>query len=343
MHQIADFRSDTVTRPTPEMYEAMQTARLGDDVLGDDPTAQELEQLGARMLGKEAALFCVSGVQANQIAIHIHCRPGDEVIVEAGAHTYNNETGAIAGLTGAQVRPVKGVRGMPALADVLAAVRGHDTHHPRTRVVALENTHNQAGGAVLPHADVVAMGEAVKARGLIFHLDGARLANAAVATNTTMAELAAPYDTCTLCLSKGLGSPVGSLVAGSASFIKEARRVRKMFGGGMRQVGILAACGLLSLQKQVDRLIEDHRRARRLAEELGRIPGIELATKCETNIVYFNIPGRDQDFPRFKAELAERGVLALYLSPTTWRMVTHYDVDDDDVDLAVGSWQRILT
>jgi threonine aldolase len=343
MHEISDFRSDTVTRPTKEMYSAIASAPLGDDVLGDDPTVQKLEAIGAEMLGKEAALFCVSGVMANQIAIHVQTRRGDEVILEAGSHTYNNETGAIAGLSGAQVRPIPGVGGMMSLESVLGAIRGPNTHHPRTAMVVLENTNNAASGRVLPQDQVVAIGQAVKARGLRFHLDGARIANAAVKQRVPMSALTAPFDTCTICLSKGLGSPVGSLVAGSKEFIAEARRTRKMFGGGMRQVGILAACGIVSLTKMVDRMAEDHENCRVLAEGLAALPGIEVDLKAvETNIVYFGVPGKSAKFPAIKDALAKRGVLALYLNDKAFRMVCHYDVDRGDVERAVAAWAEVM-
>jgi threonine aldolase len=342
MHTISDFRSDTVTRPTPEMYEAIRTAPLGDDVLGDDPTVQKLETIGAEMLGKEASLFCVSGVMANQVAIHAHTRRGDEVILEAGSHTYNNETGAIAGLSGVQVRAIAGTGGMLTAEQVLGAIRGGNVHHPRTALVVLENTNNAASGRVLPQAEVIRVGEAVHARGLKFHLDGARIANASIATGKPMAELAAPFDSCTICLSKGLGSPVGSLAAGTKDFIAEARRTRKMFGGGMRQVGILAACGIVSITKMVHRMAEDHANCKLLAEGLATIPGlgVDLAS-VETNIVYFKVPNGAK-YPAMKEALAKRGVAALYLSDTAWRMVCHYDVDREDVARAVQAWREVM-
>lgn len=343
MHTISDFRSDTVTRPTKEMYEAMVSAPLGDDVLGDDPTVQKLEEIGAEILGKEASLFCVSGVMANQIAFHVHTRRGDELILHEGAHTFNNETGAIAGVSMVQARTVPGPAGMPTLDAVLAAIRGPNVHHPRTSVVALENTHNAAGGRVLPQTKVVEMGKAVKERGLVFHLDGARIANAAVKQRVSIASLVEPFDSATICLSKGLGSPVGSLVAGSKTFVAEARRTRKMFGGGMRQVGVLAACGIVSLTKMVDRMAEDHENCARLARGLAGIPGIEADLGAvETNIVFFRLPGRNRHFAAIKEALAKRGVLALYLNPTSWRMCTHYDVDSEDVDRAICAWQETL-
>jgi threonine aldolase len=344
MHTISDFRSDTVTRPTKGMYDAMISAPLGDDVLGDDPTVQKLEAIGAEMLGMESSLFCASGVMANQIAFHVHTRRGDELILHDGAHTFNNETGAIAGVSMVQARTVPGPAGMPSLETVLNAIRGANVHHPRTSVVALENTHNASGGRVLPQNQVVAMGKAVKERGLAFHLDGARIANAAVKQSVPMANLVEPFDSATICLSKGLGSPVGSLVAGSKAFIAEARRTRKMFGGGMRQVGVLAACGIVSLTKMVDRMAEDHANCSKLARGLAGIDGIDVDLEAvETNIVFFRLPRRTQHFPAIKDALAKRGVLALYLNPTSWRMCTHYDVDSEDVDRAICAWQEIMT
>jgi len=343
MHQISDFRSDTVTRPTPAMYEAMQSAPLGDDVLGDEPTINELEIEGAKLLGKEAALFCPSGVMANQIAIRIHTRPGDEVICEAACHTYNNETGAIAGIAGAQVRPIASTNGMPAIDEIIASIQDSNVHHPRTSLVTLENTHNGRGGRVLPQDQVIELSKQLKALGLPFHLDGARLANASVASGKSIAELAAPFDSVAFCLSKGLGSPVGSLIAGSKSFIHEARRIRKMLGGGMRQAGILAACGLVSIRSMVERLAEDHALAKQLGEGLKTIDGIEVDLDAiETNILYFKVPGREAEFASIREKLAERGVLALYLDAKTWRMVTHYDVDAGDVEKSIDAWRAVM-
>lgn len=343
MHDISDFRSDTVTRPTPEMYEAMRTAPLGDDVLGDEPTVAELEREAAGVMGKAAALFCPSGVMANQIAIRIHTRPGDEVICESACHTYNNETGAIAGIAGAQVRPLPSKNGMPEVSAILGAIQDSNVHHPRTSLVTLENTHNGAGGRVLPQEQVIELAAKLKELKIPFHLDGARLANASVASGKSIVELADPFDTLTICLSKGLCSPVGSMLAGSEAFIGEARRIRKMLGGGMRQAGILAACGLVSLRSMVERLADDHAKAKRLAEGLAGIPGIKLDLDAvETNIVYFKLPGREADFESLRLKLADLGVLALYLDAQTWRMVTHHDVDVEDVDRALGAWSKVL-
>ncbi len=342
--RISDFRSDTVTRPTPEMYQAMAEAPLGDDVLGDDPSVIKLEEYAADLLSKEAALFVPSGVMANQIAIHYHTQPGDELICEAGSHTYNNETGAIAALSSVQVRPLVSERGTPRLEDVRAAIQDGNVHHPRSSLIVLENTHNASGGRILPQADVFALQDLCSKHGLAFHLDGARLANAAVAQDKSMAELAAPFDTLSLCLSKGLGAPVGSLVFGSKAFVQEARRTRKMFGGGMRQAGVLAACGIVSLEKMVNRLAEDHRLAFELAQGLSQIEGIELdLSSVETNMVYFKLKAYEElQAEELRQALAKKGVLALYLNPQTWRMVSHYDVGKEDVQRALTAWEEIL-
>ncbi|MCK6439755.1 MAG: aminotransferase class I/II-fold pyridoxal phosphate-dependent enzyme [Planctomycetes bacterium] len=341
MHDISDFRSDAVTRPTKAMYDAMMNAPLGDDIFGDDPTVKKLEKLAATKLGKEASLFVPSGVMANQIAIKMHTRPGDELICDDLAHVFNFETGATAALAGVQVRTVPSKRGMPALADVLRAVQSPVDYHPRTGLLVLENTHNFHGGSVLPQADVVEMCRVVHDVGLPCHLDGARLANASVASGTSMAELAAPFDSVTLTLSKGLGSPVGSMLAGSRAFIDEARRLRKMRGGGMRQVGILAACGIVSLETMIARLADDHANCKRLAEGLGNIKGVEVVLPVETNILFFRIPGKEQRFEAIGKELTKRGVLAI-AGGGKWRMVTHYDVDKDDIDKAIKVWAEVL-
>ena len=344
MHEVSDFRSDTVTKPTPEMYEAMVAAPLGDDVFGDDPTVIKLQEIAAEKLGKEASLFVPSGVMGNEIAVGILTRPGDEVICENQCHIFDYETGALAALNGVQVRPLPGVKGMLKLADVLRAVQDPESYHPRTGLVSLENTHNMAGGKILPQDEVIEMGRVVHDIGLPFHLDGARLANAAVATNKSMAELAEPFDTVMITLSKSLGSPIGSIVAGSEGFITEAHRMRKMLGGGMRQVGILAACGIISLEKMVDRLAEDHENCQKLGKGLSEINGIEAdLSSADTNMLFFKVEIGNRDPEDVRQALEKRGVLALYLTPTIWRMVTHYDVDADDVDKAIRAWSDVLT
>lgn len=342
MTRVSDFRSDTVTRPTAEMYEAMARAELGDDVLGDDPTVNRLEALAADMLGKEAGLFVTSGTQGNQIGIALHCKRGDELICEFGAHTYNNESGAMVVIAGAQPRPVKGKAGVMDPAEVESLIRPTNIHNPRTALITVENTHNGAGGTIVPLENVRALGEVARRHKLKFHLDGARLWNAHVATGISLKDWCRDFDTVSVCLSKGLCSPAGSILVGSRADIERGRYLRKQLGGGMRQAGILAACGLVSLTKMISRLAEDHRNARTLAEGLAKLPGVtvDLAT-VQTNIVFFSLPGREKELPQLLARLAERGVLALALGGRV-RMVTHHDVGQEDVSRALGAWKAVI-
>lgn len=332
MQDVADFRSDTVTLPTPEMRRAMAAAEVGDDVLGEDPTILELERRVAKLLGKEAALFVPSGTMANQVAIHVHCRAGDELICEERSHVFAFEGGSAARLSGTQVRPLAGERGFPSAAAVRGAVRSDDPHHPRSRLLVVENTHNMAGGTVLDAAGIAELAAAAQEAGLSVHVDGARLWNAAVALEVRPADLAAAADSVSVCLSKGLGAPVGSLLAGSARFVAEARRARKAFGGGMRQAGVLAAAGLVALEEGIARLAEDHRRARELAAGLGGIAGLR-ASVPETNIVMVDLEkGLPHDLLAF---LAERGVRAASVGPRRVRFVTHRDVGDAHVERCI--------
>lgn len=342
MHELSDFRSDTVTLPTPEMREAMAKAELGDDVLGTEPTVKKLEAMTADLLGKEAALFVPSGTMGNQIAIALHCKPGDELICEFGAHTYNNESGALARLAQAQVRPVHGRMGVMDPAEVERLIRPNNIHNPRTALITVENTHNAAGGTIVPHENILALAEIANRRGLKYHLDGARLWNAHVATGMSLKEMCAPFDTISVCLSKGLASPVGSMMVGTREDVERGRYMRKQLGGGMRQSGILAACGIVSITKMIDRLKEDHANARTLAEGLKKLKPVKVDLETvHTNIVYFDVPGREQEFDAWLERLREKQVLALYLG-TRWRMVTHNDVDADDVQRALTAWKEIL-
>ena len=342
MHNVSDFRSDTVTLPTPEMREAMAKAELGDDVLGTEPTVNKLEAMTAELLGKEAALFVPSGTMGNQIAIALHCNPGDELICEFGAHTYNNESGALARLAQAQVRPVHGRMGVMDSAEVESLIRPNNIHNPRTALITVENTHNAAGGTIIPHDNVLALGDIAKRRGLKYHLDGARIWNAHVATGMSLKEMCAPFDTISVCLSKGLASPVGSMMAGSREDVERGRYMRKQLGGGMRQSGLLAACGIVSITKMIDRLKDDHANARALAEGLKALKPIRVDLETvHTNIVYFDVPGRESEFDVWLERLREKQALALYLG-TRWRMVTHNDVDTDDVQRALTAWKEVL-
>ena len=342
MHQVSDFRSDTVTLPTPEMREAMATAELGDDVLGTEPTVTKLERMTADLLGKEAGLFVPSGTMSNQIAMALHCQPGQEIICEYGAHTYNNESGALAYIAHAQVRPLHGEYGIMDPKAVELLVRPSNIHNPRTALISVENTHNAAGGTIIPHENILALADVAKRHGLKYHLDGARIWNAHVATGLPLTEMCAPFDTISVCLSKGLASPVGSVLVGTAADIERGRYLRKQLGGGMRQSGILAACGIVSITKMIDRLSEDHANTRKLAEGLKQIKCVDLdLATVHTNIVYFSVPGRESEFDEWMQRLNDKKVLAMYLG-SRWRMVTHNDVDAEDVDRALAAWQEIL-
>jgi len=319
-----DLRSDTVTRPTDEMRRAMANAEVGDDVWGDDPTVNRLEAVAAEWLGKEAALFVASGTMGNQVAVMTHCRPGDEVLVEGQAHVYWYEVGGIARLAGAQPRPIRTPDGMLTPELVQAEVREENIHYPTPRLLCLENTHNRAGGKVMPLADFTAVARRAHDLGLQVHLDGARLANAAVAQGLEVRQVAAGADSVMCCLSKGLCAPVGSVLGGTREFIAAARKNRKVLGGGMRQAGILAAAGLLAIERMVDRLAEDHRLAREIAAALQDVEGL----RCDVSLVETNMVPVDLDRPAAPVveALAREGVLCSASGPRRIRLVTHRDV-----------------
>lgn len=343
---MIDLRSDTVTSPTPAMRAAMAAAEVGDDVYEEDPTVRRLEELAARLLGKDAALFVPTGTMGNQIAIHLHTRPGSEVVLEARAHIFNFEMGAMAAWSGVIPRPVVTTDGLLAPEQVAAAIAPPVSYRTPTRLLCLENTHNLWSGLPMDAARTAALAAVAHARGIPVHLDGARIFNAAVALGTTAAALAAPCDTVMCCLSKGLAAPVGSLLAGPADLLREARRVRKLFGGGMRQVGVLAAPGIVALTEMVDRLAEDHVRARRLAEGLAALPGVEVdPARVRTNILVFRLapaPGPEPPAARFAAGLRARGILCIAFSAHELRMVTHVEVSDADVDAALAAAREVL-
>jgi len=341
--KLIDLRSDTVTKPTPEMRRAMYEAEVGDDVYGEDPTVNRLQERAAEMLGKEAALFVPTGTQGNQVAILTHTRRGQEVIVEAEAHVYIYEVGGIAALSGCQVKPVPGVNGAMDPAAVEAAIRADNVHYPRTGLVCLENTHNRSGGCVLPPENVAAVAEVAHRHGIPVHLDGARIFNAAVALGRPVAELVAPVDSVMFCLSKGLAAPVGSLLVGSRDFIAEARRNRKLLGGGMRQAGVLAAAGLVALELMVDRLADDHANARRLAEGIANIPGLAVNMETvQTNMVAVEITDPRWTAPALVQALRAEGVLCNDTGPRRIRLVTHKDVTAADVELALDAFARVV-
>lgn len=338
---IVDLRSDTVTRPTPEMYAAMASAPLGDDVLGDDPTVTELERLSAQMFGKEAAVFVPSGTMGNQVAIATHTNPGDAMIVEEEAHVLYYEVGAPAILNGVLTRTVPSKGGIMDPADVERAVMKRSLHTPGTALLVLENTHNRAGGTILPLERMDAFRSIADKHGFKVHLDGARVFNASVALGLPVADVVKTCDSVSFCLSKGLASPVGSVLVGSAEFIDRARIWRKRLGGGMRQAGVLAACGIVSLMKMVDRLGEDHARAKRLGAEVGAMPGLTVdQSTVQTNMVLITTDGPSD--PWLKA-LQAQGVWALPPAENRIRCVFHNDVDDAKTERAIEAFRVVAS
>lgn len=330
MDVVYDLRSDTVTRPSAAMKRAMMEAPLGDDVLGDDPTVKALEAAIAEWTGKAAALFFPSGTQANQVAIHVLTEVGSEVLVERRAHIFNYEAAGPAALSGVQLHPVDTERGVFDLADLERRVRPPDEHFAQTRLLCLENTHNGHGGRVYPIGEMEAACTWARKHGLKVHLDGARLFNAAVASGVPIERWVASADTVSLCLSKGLGAPVGTCLAGDARTIERARWVRKRWGGGMRQSGILAAAGIYALEHNVERLADDHAAARGIAEALAGIDGLVVDPRAvETNILLVEIPDVRGGAPALVEALEALGVRTLAISPTALRAVTHLDVSAD--------------
>lgn len=329
---VIDLRSDTVTVPDAAMRRAMADAAVGDDVYGEDPTVQRLQDELAEMTGFEAGLFFPTGTMANQAALAAHTGRGEEVIHPEGAHVYEYEIGAMSMLSGLTPRPIPAPGGVPTPEALRAAVH-RSVHQAPTGLVVLENTHNKAGGTVLPQDRKDALLAAARDEGLAAHLDGARAFNAAVALGVGIDEVAARFDSVSICLSKGLGAPVGTVLLGSRSFLAVAHRYRKAFGGGMRQVGILAAAGLEAIRHGPERLADDHRRARRLAEGLAALPGVEIdLTRVQTNMVYVGI----DDAATVAADWAEHGVLSNALGARSIRLVTHRDLGDDEIERALA-------
>ena len=342
-----DFRSDTVTRPTENMLRAMQHAPVGDDVLGDDPTVLKLQEKVAELLGKEKALFVPSGTMSNLIAISLHCRPGEEMVCDENAHIFIFEQAGYAQINGVCVRTLPGQRGIFTAEQLLGHLRPSNLHHPDIKAVALENTHNRGGGSLWSQDNVLDVCRVAKNHDLTTHLDGARLMNAVVATGLSATELAKPFDTVSLCLSKGLGCPIGSVLAGSANWMHRALRRRKVLGGGMRQVGILAAAAIYALDHHIERLAYDHENARGLAEAIGNLDPklVRLKyEKTETNMVFFEILSARvvkaatenglTPAEYFCRMLAENGILMLATAPATLRAVTHLDIDAIAVERA---------
>ena len=343
MKNFIDLRSDTVTRPTSAMRKAMSEAEVGDDVFGEDPTVNSLQEKVANLLGKEAALFVPSGTMANQLSIKSHTQPGDEVIIEASSHPYNFEGGAGAALSGIQFQCLKGVRGILDAPQIEEAIRPADHHFPVTKLICLENTHNRGGGSVHPLEKMAEIYRLTKSKGLLLHLDGARLWNASVATGIKPREYAQWADSVSVCLSKGLGAPIGSLVAGSKPFIDRVHRFRKMFGGGMRQVGIIAAAGIYALNHHLERLKEDHHNAKRLAVGLKEFKGVSIDPKhVETNIVIFDVTNTGMTGAQVAEAMKKEGVLIHAFGKTQIRLVTHLDVSGEDIEIALKAFKKVL-
>ena len=336
-----DLRSDTVTHPSEEMRRAMYEAELGDDVFGDDPTLNRLEAMAAERFGKEAAVFVASGTMGNLVSVLAHTTRGDEIILGNQSHIFRSEAGGSSVLGGISFHTVPNdARGMLDPDDVRAAIRPNDPHMPRTSLVCLENTQNSCGGAALTQDDISSIADVAHENGLGLHIDGARIFNAAVALEAPVAELTREADSITFCLSKGLSCPVGSVIVGSADYIQEARRWRKMVGGGMRQVGVLAAPGIVALDSMVDRLAEDHANARKLAEGLAEIDGISIdPDTLPTNLVFFEVEREDRD--EIHAKLVERGIKGGG-GGRRWRYVTHYGITESDIDYTLETVRDVF-
>jgi len=338
---VIDLRSDTVTKPTKEMREAAFNAEVGDDVYGEDPTVNKLEEKAATILGKEAALFVTSGTQGNQIAVLTHCRPGQELLLEAESHIFYYESGAVSALAGVQTRTIQGSRGAMDPQLVRSAIRPEDIHFPDTGLICLENTHNRAGGAVVPVENMKQIYEIGAENHIPVHVDGARLFNAAVALGVSVTDFTQYCDTVQVCLSKGLGAPVGSILAGNREFIAKARKWRKRLGGGLRQAGMIAAPAYVALTAMRERLIEDHHLARSLSDSLKNIKGIQVVNEVETNIVVVDVANLQMSSQAFVNELEKQGVLAVTFGPTFVRFTTHHQVNKQDIERTIDLVAKI--
>src|SRR5438132_11625907 len=344
MHDVVDFRSDTLTLPTAEMREAMARAEVGDDVWEEDPTMRRLQALAAERMGKEAALFVTSGTQGNLVSVCTHTQPGQEVVLDIDSHIFNAEVGGSARLGGVQMRPVKTARGFLTPDQVREALRPANIHLPQTGLVCLENTHNGHGGTCMTPEETAAVAAVAHGAGVPVHLDGARLFNAAVALKRPASDFTRHVDSVTFCVSKGLSAPVGSVVCGSADFIERARRWRKMLGGGMRQVGILAAAGIVALERMVERLAEDHANARRLGEGLAKLPGLRVdLASVQTNIVIVRVERGPAATDELVNGCAARKVKVHAMGPAAIRCVTHKDVDAEDTSRALEAFRELTS
>lgn len=342
--RIIDLRSDTITQPTPSMRQAMAEAQVGDDVFGEDPTVNRMEEIAAERLDKEAALFVASGTMANLVSQLTHCGRGDEIILGDQSHIFFYEQGGSAALGGIHPCTVPNQPdGKLALKDIEAAIRTDDIHFPRTRLIVLENTHNRCNGSPIDADYMHSVGEIAQRHGLKVHVDGARFFNAAISLGVKAQKLAAEADSISICLSKGLAAPVGSVICGTREFINEARRARKVLGGGMRQAGVLAAAGIVALTEMVDRLEDDHVNARRLAEGLAGINGLSIDPDCvKTNIVYFEVSRSDLTSQVLAETLDSQGVRLLPNGPSQLRAVTNYHIISNDIDYALDVFSRVL-
>jgi threonine aldolase len=344
MDNLIDLRSDTVTRPTPEMRKAMADAEVGDDVFGDDPTVNSLQEYAADLMGTEAALFVPTGSMGNQVCLGAQSRPGDEIVCETDAHFLHYEGGSLAAHLGLVARPLPGDRGVIDAEQVAGAVRKGSEHNPHTAVVAIENTHNAAGGKIFPLDEAAAISKICRENGVAMHIDGARIFNAAAATATPASEWVALADTVTFCFSKGLGAPIGSMACGSAEVMKEARRIRKRLGGGMRQVGVIAAAARVALETGRERLVEDHANARRLAEALSEIEPrtVDLDT-VETNMIYVDLGPFSKTSGEVAEQLRGRGILTLGGDWPVMRLVTHRDVSEAQIGTVIEAFREVLS
>ena len=344
MHDIVDLRSDTFTQPTPEMREAMARAEVGDDVFGEVPTVRRLEAMAAARLGKPAGLFVTSGTQGNLISVLAQSRPGQEIVVDYDSHVFNNEVAGLPVIGQLQMRPLKTERGFLTAEQVREAIRPANIHVPETALVCIENTHNRHGGTCATPEEIGAVAKVAHEAGVAVHLDGARLFNAAVALGRPASDFTRPVDSVTFCLSKGLSAPVGSVICGSTELVERARRWRKMLGAGMRQVGVLAAAGIVSLERMVDRLADDHLNARRLAEGLAKLPGlrVDLAT-VQTNIVIMRVERGPGAATELVKGCAARKVKVHAMAPGAIRCVTHKDVDAEDISRALEAFRELTS
>ena len=342
--KAVDLRSDTVTLPTPAMREAIYNAELGDDVFSEDPTTIRLEKMAAERMGKEAAMLVVSGTMGNLICILTHCRRADEVILGDRSHTFLYEAGGMSALGGIHPHTITNQPdGTMRLEEIEAAIRGDNVHFPRTRLICLENTHNRCSGAALTTDYMKEVNALAKKHNLMVHLDGARIFNAAVALKVDVKELTCFADSVSFCLSKGLSAPVGSMICGTKWFVAEARRNRKVLGGGMRQCGIIAAAGITALEGMVDRIADDHANARRLAQGIANIPGLSIEPeRVQTNIIYFDMVSQQIKADELVSQLGDKGIKILKLGPSRFRAVTHYGIDSEDIDFTITTLGEIM-